>query len=565
MKLLGRAQEKGFWSETVRNKLEFAKYRTELLKYWEKNDLENKRFEAMTYSEFKLFWTTGDRDVYQGQYFSRRTALEVTLPLALIYPEENKYLEKIMDWVYIICDEYTWCLPAHQGELDTLNEVRIDLFASECAFNLAVIYTLLHDRLDPLIRARIEYEISRRVIEPFLATKNYGWWELGRMNWTSVCIGSTACAAMLMRPELVTDAVIERFNKSMMTYLSGFENDGVCLEGCGYWSYGFGYYTQYADMVYRFTDGRVDLLHCDPKIVAIATFPQKMFLTGSAGVSFADGGRTMSYTTGILHRLKTEFPDDVLIYSPVYSRNTEGCGRLPVRMFSAAWMVEDYYNNPADNASFESFFEDAQWYVKRTEAYGFAAKAGNNEEFHNHNDVGSFIFAKAGRQLLCDLGSGKYTRQYFERETRYSIIECSSLGHSVPVINGEGQKFGGQYRATSVESGEGVFSMDIAGAYGIESLKSLRRRFELTEDTVTLTDEIDYRTEGSVTERLVSVVKPEIVRDGEITIGEAALSFDPQYGVSITETCGTASHDPLVYLIDFTLPEGVTRFEITMK
>ena len=87
MKLLGRAQEKGFWTETVRNKPEFAKYRTELLKYWEKNDLENKRFAAMTYSEFKLFWTTGDRDVYQGQYFSRRTALEVTLPLALIYPE----------------------------------------------------------------------------------------------------------------------------------------------------------------------------------------------------------------------------------------------------------------------------------------------------------------------------------------------------------------------------------------------------------------------------------------------------------------------------------------------
>ena len=151
--LLGKAQNPSFWSEDVRNKPEYASYRNGLLTYWEKNNLDTHRFEAMTYSEFKLFWTTGDRAIYERQYFSRRTAMEVGLPLSLIYPEEPKYIERLMDWVYIVCDEYTWCLPAHQNKLDPLNETRIDLFASECAFNLAVIYTLLGDRLDPLIRA----------------------------------------------------------------------------------------------------------------------------------------------------------------------------------------------------------------------------------------------------------------------------------------------------------------------------------------------------------------------------------------------------------------------------
>ena len=110
MRLLGRAQDPRFWSEDVRNKPEFERYRTELLKYWEKNGLETKNFEALRYSDFKLFWTTGDREKYQGAYFGRRTAIEVTVPLCLIYPEEEKYINKLMDLVYSVCDEYTWCL-----------------------------------------------------------------------------------------------------------------------------------------------------------------------------------------------------------------------------------------------------------------------------------------------------------------------------------------------------------------------------------------------------------------------------------------------------------------------
>ena len=565
MRLLGKAEDKAFWQNDVRERPEYKVFRDELLEYWKKNDLENKRFQAITYSEFKLYWSTGDRSVYEAQYFSRRTALEVTLPLALIYPEEEKYIEKIMDWVYIVCDEYTWCLPAHQAELDPLNETRIDLFAAECAFNLAVIYTLLYDRLDPLIRARIEHEVDRRVITPFHATEDYGWWEKGRMNWTPVCMGSVAAATMLMRPEVATDEVIDRYNKSMATYLTGFADDGVCLEGCGYWSYGFGYFTMYADIVKRFTDGRVDLLNSDPKIRAVATFPQKMFLSGSCGVSFADGGRTLSYATGLVHRLKSEFPDEVLVYSPVYSRNSEGCGRLPVRMYSASWLVPEYYNNPAENTDFEHYFDKSEWYVRRTASYGFAAKAGNNNEFHNHNDVGSFIFAKNGRQLLADIGSGRYTRFYFNPATRYGIIECSSLGHSLPVIGGEGQKFGSQYRATDVDFKEGSFAMDIAGAYCIEGLDSIVRSFTPGEDSVRLVDEIVYNGEGGVVERLVSLIEPEL-GEGVIRIAECTVEFDPAaYDVTVTKTEGTAGHDKEIYLIDFALHAGVSRFEILMK
>lgn len=562
MQLLGKAQYPDFWSVDVRNKKEFERYRTELINYWNAHDLENKRFEALRYSEFKLFFTSGDRETYENHYFSRRRAIEVLVPLALIYPEEDKYLERLMDLVYSVCDEYTWCLPAHQKTLDVLNETRIDLFASECAYYMGVIYTLLGSRMDPLINERMKHEAQRRVIDPFLAVENYGWWENGTMNWTSVCMGSVACCMMLLHPDLVTDKVIERFDRAMLGYLTGFKDDGVCFEGCGYWEYGFGYFVQYADMVRTFTNGKIDHFK-NPKVKTVSTFLQKMFLSENACVSFADGSRKLSYNTAILHRLKAEYPEDVLIYSPEYSSNSMGCGRLPAKIFCASWLVEEFYNNPADSsADFESWFADSQWYVKRNSNYGFAAKAGNNGEFHNHNDVGSFIFAKNGEQLLCDVGVGKYTRQYFENETRYQILECSSAGHSVPLINGATQDAGHEFAASDTRFDNGVLSMELKGAYSVDELKSLVRAFTISDDKIILRDKIIGDVQA--TERLVTLTKPEIA-PGVIKIKSATLTFNPDYAVSVSVSSGSSMRNSRVYLIDFALPSGNTEFEIEIK
>ena len=98
---------------------------------------------------------------------------------------------------------------------------------------------------------------------------------------------------MLLYPDKVDSAMQERFAKSMECYLSGFTDDGMCLEGCGYWHYGFGFFTVYADMIRKFTDGKTDYFKRE-KIRTIATFIQKMYLSGKSSVSFADGGRTLS-------------------------------------------------------------------------------------------------------------------------------------------------------------------------------------------------------------------------------------------------------------------------------
>lgn len=554
MEFLKKAKDKDFWKE-VQEKDCFKRYRDELLETWEKY-CEGKTREALKYSDFKLFWTTGDRKTYEAPYFARRIAMTDAALLSLVYPEEEKYIVRLMDEIYTICDEYTWCLPAHQGELEPNNNARIDLFASETGFSLAEIYTLLKDRLDPLIKNRIKAEIERRIFTPFTEVENYGWWESGTNNWTAVCTCSVAGAFMLLAPERAK-ALLPRFNKAMDSYLSGFKDDGICTEGCGYWHYGFGFFTVYADMLRDFTDGEMDYFKLS-KIKTISTFIQKMFLSGNACVSFSDGNRTLAYQIGICHYLKSVYPDDVVVYDPKYSYLFDGNAHFSLHLRAATWFSEEYYASPApDDYSSEFFASDSEWFIKRTSEYGFAAKGGNNAEPHNNNDVGTFIFAKGGRQLLMDIGAGVYTRQYFGTE-RYTILECSSRGHSVPIIGECLQSFGSEFAAADTKFENGIFSTEISGAYACPELHSLKRSFSFTERCVTLCDEFSYTGEGDIVERIVSLYEPKI-KDGAITVEDATIKYDSNVA-DVKVNFETREGGDVCYFIDFKLKNDGRKF-----
>lgn len=560
MNLLGKATDNSFW-RAVREGQCYEKYRNELLGMWKK-DCEGVDILALKYSDFRRYWETGDRGIYENAYFTRRRALDCSALLALIYPEQPEYLIRLMDQIYAVCDEYTWCLPAHQGKLEPNNNVKIDLFAAETGFALAEIYVMLEDRLEPLIKNRILAETARRIFEPFEAVEEYKWWEHGTNNWTAVCTGSVACAAMLLDPERAR-RLIPRYNKSMEYYMSGFKADGICIEGCGYWHYGFGFFTVYADMLKTFTDGECDWF-ADERVKMVATFIQKMFLSGAACVSFADSGRTLSYHLGLCHYLKKLYPDDVVVYHPKYSYNYDRCGRFCLQLRSATWFDEQIYNESCEEGkSAEYYAADSQWLVKRTAAYGFAAKGGHNAEHHNNNDIGSFIYAKNGRQVLVDPGAGVYSRQYFAPDTRYDILECSSRGHSVPIVDGKLQFFGKAAAATDTKYEDGVFSTDIAGAYECAGLKSIRRSFTLGEEAVMLTDDFVYSGEGDIVERIVALSEPSVA-DGSVIVEDVTVSYDPAV-CTVSVSSETTQLGYPCYFIDFKLHRGCRRFTCEIR
>ncbi|MBQ9151454.1 MAG: heparinase II/III family protein [Clostridia bacterium] len=566
LQLLGKAQDPSFWTRVREGEI-YRRLREELLTRWEaegKGDIP-----ALNYSAYRRFVYDGDRDTYEKPYFKRRRAMNVAAVLALIYPEREEYLVQLMDLIYAVCDEYTWCLPAHQTELGVNNNRHIDLFAAETGFCLSEIYTLLGDRLEPLIADRIRVEVDRRIIRSYLETRFF--WEKNGSNWAAVCTGSVSCTFMLMRPDLMPE-LEERFCTAMNYFLGGFGPDGVCEEGFAYWCYGFGFFTVWADMIRTFTEGRVDWFKLD-QVKAVAPFLSRMYLTEACTVSFSDAGRTGRYNIGVLHYLKHEYPDDVVIPDPAYSELMDGCGRWCTFLRTFTWMREEYLTSE-DNAKGEMIYyaPSVHWLVRRSSAYSFAAKGGHNCEPHNHHDVGSFILAKDGRQILTDPGSGVYTRQYFSGP-RYTYVSCGSHGHSVPYFGTDEdrakrgffygyQKDGRQFGAKDVSFTGNILTMDIAPAYGEPAVHKVMRTFTLGEHGFTLRDEFDVEAGLPITERLVSLSSYTLEEGRAVTDG-VTLTFDPAL-CDPSVSLGDFRPDTPVYFLDLRLREGVTALEITV-
>lgn len=564
--LIGKAQEPAFWKQ-VREEAIYRPLREQLLRSLESEGWDE--IPALHYSAYRRFVYDGNRDEYENPYFKRRRMMNILAVLALIYPEREEYLVKLMDVIYAICDEYTWCLPAHQTELGKNNNRHIDLFAAETGFCLSEIYTLLGGRFEPLIADRILVEVDRRIIQSFLDTTFF--WERVGTNWAAVCMGSVSCTFMLMRPELCPD-LEERFCSAMRYFLGGFGPDGVCEEGFAYWCYGFGFFTVWADMIRTFTEGRVDWFKLD-KVKAVAPFLSRMYLTEGCTVSFSDTGRTGRFNIGVLHYLKNEYPHEVVVPDPAYSELMDACGRWCTFLRTFTWMREEYLIAAGEaKADMTYYAPSVHWLVKRGATYSFAAKGGHNSEPHNHHDVGSFILAKDGRQILTDPGGGVYSRQYFS-SPRYTFVACGSHGHSLPYFGTDAdraergffygyQKDGKQFCAKDVVFDGDTFTLDIAPAYGEPSVHRVIRTFTLGEKGFTLQDEFDTEAGLPITERLVSLA-PYTVGEGIATTDTATLTYDPAL-YEVSASVGDFRPDCPVYFLDLRLKDGVKDFRVTV-
>ncbi len=512
----------------------------------------------LTEEKFTLFETVGNRLEYEHDYFMRRRFLTVfgcAVMLPLTDEKAKKYTEKLERIIASVCDEECWALPAHVNRNDPDWRITVDLFASETAQALAELYSRLKGVLPELLSRRMRAEIMRRVIEPFAVKKPYAWWERSDMNWNAVCNGSIGMAALDLldaEPEL-QEKLVRRVYENLDSFLSGFADDGACLEGIGYFTYGFYYYMGFMDLLARKAVVRKiplpDRIRIDkPKSVLrallpekcrkIAEFQQKCYFPSGLPVSFSDGSKHEKYRIGLTCRLAglyeaVELPD----IASAADFDHDPCCRFLMAERDITWSAEylkqiqdDTYSDgiAADIKSNENnglktyLLPSAQWAIGHGRSGGgYAVKGGHNAEPHNHNDVGSFIYALGDRPLLTDLGAGEYTAQYFKDETRFGYICCSSLGHNVPVINGHGQQAGREYACDGFGAEGEAVRLSFAGAYGDPALRSLNRSIKYEPDEERLTVEDVFDSDGCmIEENLVTQDETEI-SDREIIIRAA--------------------------------------------
>ena len=499
------------------------------------------------------FGRNGNRRNYEAPYFERRQRL-AALVLAEAFEMKGRFIDEIINGIWVICEETTWIIPAHSTKgpkgvlpsLDAANQA-VDLFACETAAILGLIYRLVGPQLDvvsPVVTERMRQQMNVQVLEPIEAREDIRWMS-GNGNWTPWCCSNTLIAALAIWEDADRVAAMAR---KLMTitdrFIDRYPPDGGCNEGPRYWGVAAGAMFNLLEFMYVATDGAVDI-YSEPLIVAMGDYMVTVNLDADYFVNFADApikprfreGNVYHFGTRTGNALMQELVGMVLRggdpkgeVSPLLQENING-GDLLFHLQELFWVPGDAAPQGLPRPT-ERYLPDLQVAVLReSEQWGkglvFAIKGGHNGENHNHNDVGQFIVMSDSRPLIVDPGSETYTRSTFGPE-RYTHWYIGSRGHNVPVVNGCEQAPGAEHAASQVvydpQGRVYTFSEDIAGAYPAEAdLKKLVRTAVVDWEarSVSITDAIACSQSGiDLDVWLHSPLPMTVVEPGVLALGE---------------------------------------------
>lgn len=504
----------------------------------------------LSFSAYRRFEDDGDRLAYEDLYFRRRAHVTALAAEAVI--DQDARLDALADALWSVCDEYTWALPAHEMHATHFGrgmDQCLDLFAALTAQLLAETVRVCGDRLDARVAARVRAQVDHRVLSLLADDDRPLLWEGWDHNWAAVCGGSTGLAALaLWKPGPRLTRVIDRCRAAQLTYLGGFGEDGGCAEGVDYWVFGFAHFVYFAEGLREFT-GEDLLSH--PTARAVAGFPAAVHLGGGLFPAFSDAGERTRVPAGLAHRLPRRLdahvPSEAIDWD--LSRDWADLSR------TLRWAADDPEPVAPPHDVGATCLPDLAWVVDRGPDAAFAAKGGHNAEPHNHNDLGQFVLAARGEVLLADLGAGEYRKGYFDDATRYDFLHAASRAHSVPRVDGREQSAGrahaARVRACQLADDGLSFSVDIAGAYAVDGLKSLQRTFDWRRGAgeLLLVDEVEADRSMPLDEVFVSRLRPEVRPDGIVWTGRGTqarlrlrLPDDCTMHVEV-ETVHTTDHD----------------------
>lgn len=463
---------------------------------------EDKPILVLKYSYAKLYNIDGDRVKFQNMYFDRRKRLMVLQVLAIA---NDSYIEPLEEIIAAICDEFTWVVPAHKHSA-------IDLFAAETAMYLAETVYVMGDKISKEIRDRVCISIENKIVKPY-EDGSYLHWEKFKNNWMAVCGCGIGLAYLYLFPERF-HLVKERILSTVNCYQNALDSEGYCNEGYSYWVYGFGFFCLFYDAYEQLTGERASILDSD-LIHKTLRYGQNSILSGNIFLPFADGGSKGEHDEAIILCGVEKFFD-----MDLYINENE---LLQPSSQALGYRVLDSLNRDRKQkiATIETiYYKDSQVFIRQNGNYVFAVKGGHNNELHNHNDIGAFSIIHNNEQYIADIGVGEYTKQYFSVPNRYEIFTCSSLSHSVPIVDGNAQMWGKEYCGEILQQDEQSVTIELKNAY-LNAPKKLQVAYKTEKDGVY----VDYQYQGlkeKIVFRFISVILP-CIKEGRVWIKDMEI------------------------------------------
>ncbi|MFC6465293.1 heparinase II/III family protein [Marinilactibacillus sp. GCM10026970] len=532
-------------------KLKNHKDYDKVIKYFENNVYESFPKEP-SWKEFNLFWENGNRSIYEKGYFERRKQLVYLGLLVIDQPRNYSNKSKLEKLIISICNEFTWCLPAHvdkEREFDSeYKRYTLDLFACETAFTLMELSDLLKDSLPENLISLIRHSVAEKVLNPFLKEK----WNFEEFdnNWSAVCTGSIGIAALyfLEKDHPFLEKILTRVNTSMDIFLKGYGDDGACLEGLSYWQYGFRYFTYYIDCLNKLAKSEYYETLDQNKLKNIAMFQHKMYLFDRTVINVSDSPTELEPAHDIASYYKRLFPNDIKLPNKTIEVESliDHCGRWAPMVRTLEW--SEINTSKIDTVESFEWLKDAQMLVYKDETIQIVTKGGNNGEPHNHNDLGHFMIFYNNKPFCIDLGAPEYTKNYFN-DKRYKTLQASSLGHSVPIINGHLQEGGIEFNSIVKEIDQYKLKViyDLTHAYNDERLLCFQREIKLNPEdySMRLKDHFKFSTTNNVIKQRFILSELEIYKlnDYEIIFKKDQIQFH----VVILNKKSTFKTEPLIY------------------
>ena len=525
-------------------------------------------------SVFLDYAENGNRINFEKISFSRRDALSILVVGELI-ENKGRFMDDIVDGIWSVCEETFWGVPAHLSYqkrgigLPDVNDPVVDLFAAETSSLLAWVSHLMGDKLDkvnPMIKERIYIEIDRRIFKVIESDPKYRWMGYGRKNVDST-LSYKERSFLERRPNnwnpwissnLLSSVLLLEKNKDrratfvhqvfdvLDNYLDPYPADGGCDEGPGYWGKAAASTFDCLDLVKMATNKKFNLFD-EPLVKSMGEFIFKAYIGDGYYLNFADAVSKTNHSPMLIYRYGKAVGSSTMMEMGAYlAKKTPGGVNMPEGYSLLRKLPELFYSKElliatsSEPLILGAWLPDIQVMVSRDQEASkkglyIAAKAGHNQESHNHNDVGSFMVFYNGKPVLIDVGAGTYTKDYGK-----SWVISSAYHNMLPIVNGEVQLTGRKYAASNVsftsDAQKNIFKQDISKTYN-EDLGMIKWERTITHNkgkSIVIADNFDFLTKKeSIILPMMLVSKPDVTLPGKIIIktGDAesiTIGFDEQ-------------------------------------
>ncbi len=436
---------------------------------------------------YRRFHITGERVVFERPYFERRRLLGESAFALLACAEADlpELTRCFLTRLRAVFFEESWALAAHVADPSGRDPMVIDLFGAETAHAMAEMVAVFGRIIPEELQQEIRTRLRTTIFENYRDHAESLPWTSMTNNWNSVCHQGVLSAALILEDDLdLVASMLALSARYLPLFLEGFGADGGCNEGPSYWSYGFGFFAALNEVLEWRTSGRLSLFEGSALVPSIARYGPTISLSGGHVVNFSDGSdrplapwllQYLGVRLGETSCLRLAAANAALLRA----RASTWSEPPPSQKDFTSWVRTLRHCPEPESGAVAVPLEDsylpdlAVWVVRGRDASGHlwevAAKAGHNEEHHNHNDVGNFVLNVDSVPLITEIGAPVYVKAFFKRELRYRFLAARSLGHSVPLVNGQEQVVGEEYLGrmlrADLQTDPASFQVDFAAAY----------------------------------------------------------------------------------------------------